>query len=146
MNLVIVSCVCIPRTSGRPRPVYTGTGSQQGKLTRRAPKRQELKVKNLERHGKAQCVPHENQYRSSLSARSTLVAPVVCSSTVTPSGIEGPPGLLDRNELHADIRVHIAVVCHLKRDKWRIRALDGVRAEALGLGPMMNPVAREPNL
>ena len=146
MNLVIVSCVRIARTSGRPRPVYMGTGSRQRKLTRRAPKRQELKVKNLERHGKAQCVPHENQYRSSLSARSTLLALVVCSSTVTPSGIEGPPGLLDRNELHADIRVHIAVVCHLKRDKWRIRALDGVRAEALGLGPMMNPVAREPNL
>ena len=73
---------------------------------------------------------------------------MVYSSTVAPPGIEVPPGLLDRNEGHADIRVHIAVLYRLKRDEWHIGVRDGVRAEAqaLELGPMNNPVARESNL
>ena len=139
-------CHRIPRSGGCPRPFFTGTGLRQRRLTRRAPKIQEPKVKTPARHGKAQCkVSHENsvQYRSSLSARSARVALVVCSSTVAPSGIEVPPGFLDGNEGYADIRVHITILCLLKRDEWHIGARDGVCAEALELGPMMNPVPRE---
>ena len=68
---------------------------------------------------------------------------MVCSRTVAPSGIEVPPGLLDGNKGYADIRVHITILCCLKRDEWRIGARDGVCAEALELGLMMNPVPRE---
>ena len=87
--------------------------------------------------------------RSCFSARSRPDDLLERSSTIRELLIEVPPGLLDGNEGRADIRVHgtvtcdlarphRAVVCRLKHDEWRIGALDKVRAEAIGMGPMMN--------